>query len=114
MIDLSGTAGTQDYPAAWSPDGQWIAVVRDTLNADLSSTSSQIWLVKPDGSQAHVIVNDDGMSYTHIGWTPDGQKLVYSRLINNDVWSENIWLADVDTGQETQLISSGSMPEIIP
>ena len=114
MIDLSGTAGTQDYPAAWSPDGQWIAVVRDTLNADLSSTSSQIWLVKPDGSQAHVIVNDDDMSYTHIGWTPDGQKLVYSRLINNDVWSENIWLADVDTGQETQLISSGSMPEIIP
>ena len=114
MIDLSGTAGTQDYPAAWSPDGQWIAVVRVTLNADLSSTSSQIWLVKPDGSQAHVIVNVDGMSYTHMGWTPDGQKLVYSRYAKNDVWSESIWLADVRTGQETKLISSGGMSAIIP
>ena len=114
IIDLSGTDGSQDYPAAWSSDGQWIAVVRVTLNADLSSTSSQIWLVKPDGSQAHVIVNVDGMSYTHMGWTPDSQKLVYSRYANNDVWSESIWLADVRTGQETKLISSGSMPAIIP
>jgi nickel/cobalt exporter len=114
IIDLSGTDGSQDYPAAWSPDGQWIAVVKDTLNADLSATSSQIWLVKPDGSQAHVLVNEDGMSYTHIGWTPDSQKLVYSRFANNDVWSESIWLANAATGQETKLISSGSMPEIIP
>jgi Tol biopolymer transport system component len=32
--NLGGSDHQEDYSAAWSPDGQWIAITRDNLAAD--------------------------------------------------------------------------------
>jgi TolB protein len=49
---------------AWSPDGNWIAYSRG---------ESELWLVKPDGTDAHRIAAV-GISPS---WSPDGTKIAY-------------------------------------
>jgi Tol biopolymer transport system component len=71
-------------------------------------------LVKPDGAQAHIFLNLDGINYSNISWSPDSQKLVYSRYTLEDKGKEEIWMADIHTGQQTRLISDASMPVILP
>ena len=114
IYNLSGTAGQQDYPVAWSPDGQWIAIARINLSSANTAYSEQVWLVKPDGTQAHIFIDLDGINYSDISWSPDSQKLVYSRYSSKDMGKEEIWMADVRTGQQTRLISGGSLPVILP
>ncbi|HVP21167.1 MAG TPA: hypothetical protein VMS73_04835 [Anaerolineaceae bacterium] len=114
VFDLSGAPGQQDYPAAWSPDGQWIAVVRNNASSNNSAYTDQVWLLRPDGTQAHVFLNQDGVTYSHIGWTPDGKWLLYSQSTNKDYSKEDIWLANIQTGQQRQVISGGSLPGILP
>ena len=65
-IDLGGSSGQTDYFAAWSPDGQWIAIDRNILTADGSQSSNQVWLVKPDGTQAHVLLDEANASYSDL------------------------------------------------
>jgi TolB protein len=55
----------------WSPQGDRIAYSKSS--ADVGG--SQIWLMSPDGSDAHPIFT--GLSYAHSpDWSPDGQWLV--------------------------------------
>jgi len=48
----------------WSPDGQWIAC---TLSP------GYIWLMKPDGTEAHYLANGQLPS-----WSPDSRRIVYN------------------------------------
>jgi hypothetical protein len=53
---------------AWSPDGEWIAFVR----ADEYSGPGDVWLVRPDGSDARrVFEGIYGDGYSHLAWSPD-------------------------------------------
>ena len=50
----------------WSPDGKWIAFISDRTD------KRQIYLIRPDGGEAHAITNvDEGVSA--FDWSPDGK-----------------------------------------
>src|SRR5260370_18588462 len=76
--DLGGSGGQSDYSGVWSPDGDWIAIDRDSA-ANGPTTTNQVWLVQPDGTGAHIFLNESDVSYSSLGWSPDGSELIYSR-----------------------------------
>lgn len=58
---------------AWSPDGRWIA-------CDLrvpGDTTGEIWLVHPDGSDAHALTSLGANSISP-AWSPNGRTIAFS------------------------------------
>jgi Tol biopolymer transport system component len=113
IIDLGGPKDATDYFAAWSPDGKWIAIDRNVPSADTSGSSNQVWLVKPDGSEAHVLLNEDGASYSGLQWSPDGRYLLYSRYVlqisTQSVPHFDVYLTDIQTGASSLLVPGGDL-----
>ncbi len=120
LKDLGGGPNVTDLSAAWSPDGKWIAIDRDVTGGDTLSSSNQVWLVRPDGTQAHVLLDEAGASYSSLSWSPDGRLLLYSRYVLDtsagaggtgrfDVCSLNI-----STGQTTVLAPGGDIAQFLP
>jgi Tol biopolymer transport system component len=70
-----------DFPGEpqWSPDGQWIAFVEQTPEADGSHYS--VRRIKPDGSSMTVLADGiagvTGVNFDP-AWSPDGLKIVFS------------------------------------
>jgi ABC-type nickel/cobalt efflux system permease component RcnA/Tol biopolymer transport system component len=112
--DLSGAEEEGDYSAAWSPDGQWIAMtrVRQTAGAGVSTFQERVWLVRPDGTQARQLFGQDGMFYEDLQWSPDGRYLIYTWATTTGI--TEIRLADVQQGQETLIVAGGSQPVLLP
>ena len=117
-IALDDANDQTDYSAAWSPDSSWIAVDRDVSITDGSKRSNQVWLVKPDGTQAHALLNEAGASYSDLRWSPDGKTLIYSRYsysnADQNVGRFDIYMLDIFTGQTTLLAPGGDLPSLLP
>ena len=113
-IDLGGTNDQTDYSASWSPDGQWIAVDRNLSTSDSTKKGDQVWLVHPDGTQSHVILNEPDVSYTDLSWSPDGNYLAYTRYSYDNIGHSDVWMLDIQTGQTTMLASGGFIPTLLP
>jgi TolB protein len=64
------------YPA-WSPNGHWIAFVRDQRHG------SQIWLMRPDGSDKHLLRTDATAGDQSLAWSHDGRWLAFDRTASN-------------------------------
>jgi len=117
-IDLGGATGENDYSGAWSPDGSWIAIDRDIPTSDSSVKNNQVWLIKPDGTDSHVVLNENNASYSDLNWSPDGKFLIYSRysyeFSYQNVGHFDIYMADLQTGKETLLVPGGDVPSLLP
>ena len=61
----------------WSPAGDWLAYVQNWSDETLEG---QISLVRPDGDEAHTLVEGDAPD-----WAPDGEQLVY--VHDGDIWT---------------------------
>jgi len=111
-IDLGGTKDEDDYMAAWSPDGQWIAISRENT----ATIKEQIWLIKPDRSQAHVLLDQDKVSYGgDLSWSPDSQYLVYSRISEDkNPGTSEIWMTNIQTGLQNKITTGGNQPAFLP
>jgi Tol biopolymer transport system component len=113
-IDLGGTQDQTDYSAAWSPDGQWIAIDRNLSTSDSTKKGDEVWLEKPDGTQPHAILNEADVSYTDLSWSPDGSTLAYSRYSYDNIGHSDIWMMDIQTGVTTLLAPGGFFPTLLP
>jgi len=113
-IDLGGTQDQTDYSASWSPDGTWIAIDRNLSTSDSTKKGDEVWLVKPDGTQSHVILNEPDVSYTDLSWSPDGSYLAYTRYSYNNIGHSDVWMINIQTGQTTMLASGGFIPTLLP
>ena len=113
-IDLGGTQDQTDYSASWSPDGKWIAIDRNLSTSDSTKKGDQVWLVKPDGTQSHVILNEPDVSYTDLNWSPDGSVLAYTRYSYDNIGHSDVWMINIQSGQTTMLASGGFIPTLLP
>lgn len=86
-----------DTQPTFSPDGEWIAFVSDRSGAD------NLWLVRPDGSDARQIsFGADDSVLASPAWSADGRSLYVSRFL----WSRNdyeLWHYGLD-GNERLLV----------
>jgi len=72
------------YPD-WSPDGQWIA--HDSGDNGKQGQHGGIWLMKPDGSNDHEIVNGSPLTskrvsfYNNPVFSPDGTSMIFTHFL---------------------------------
>jgi nickel/cobalt transporter (NicO) family protein len=111
-IDLSENNSAQDTLAAWSPDGQWIAVVR-RLNPDTQQDpGDNLWLMHPNGTNARPITSRVGAFHGRPVWAPDSAHLVYHvYTITQEGFQSGIWMMNIISQTESQVTDSGSRPE---
>jgi ABC-type nickel/cobalt efflux system permease component RcnA/Tol biopolymer transport system component len=113
-IDLGGTQDQTDYSASWSPNGSWIAIDRNLSTSDSTKKGDQVWLEKPDGTQAHTILNEPDVSYTDLSWSSDGSILAYTRYSYDNIGHSDIWMIDTKSGKTVMLAAGGFFPDLLP
>lgn len=78
-LDISGEDLVKDASPAWSPDGEWLAFGRQFLEQERWTPGRQIWLTRPDGSEARELVHEAAADHFAFAWRPDGGALAYLR-----------------------------------
>lgn len=97
VVKVSG-ASSITFPFAvsggvdWSPDGEWLSV-----QAALGF-SCEIYLVRPDGSQAHKVFNGDGGGACSFTWSPDGRYLLAPAFAQNPT-RPRLYLVSIPDGK---------------
>jgi TolB protein len=77
-VPFSDDAPWSDYGApAWSHDGQWLAV---SLRAASTSPARQLWVMRPDGSEARAISDDPVYTHGAYRWDPWSQAIAFQRV----------------------------------
>ncbi len=91
---------TSTYDPAWSPRGDWIAVVSN------NSGNDEIYRVSPDGSIIEQLTFNSWEWDKHPTWSPDGSKIVF--FSNRDTKRKQLWVMNADgSGQQPLLTSDG-------
>lgn len=113
LSDISGqNERVEDSSPAWSPDGAWIAFTRKVAGA---SMGKQIWLMRPDGSEARYLTNDMEIHHGLPAWSPDGRFLAYQRFPLQEVGARpSVWVLDVESGQVREVVTPGNRPTWLP
>ena len=70
--------GFSAFAAAWSPSGDEIALSVGRYFRQAGLPPGQIALIKPDGSNFRLVVDDD-VNNGFPSWSPDGKRLVFKR-----------------------------------
>ncbi len=87
--------------AAWSPTGEWIAVVADKDGTE----QFQFYLVNSNGTKLIELTNNTKIRFQWGGWSPDGKKIFYSSNERNPEFFDS-YVLDVAT-RKKQLIRLG-------
>lgn len=91
--------------AAWSPDGNWIALIRRDLAAE---RGNQIWVMRSDGNDARALADLPNRAHGSLAWSPDGSQLLYDvEFIDSESSEPQLQLIDVATGHITELGIAG-------
>jgi len=92
--------GDHDSGPAWSPDGQWIAFVR----------WADLWLVRPDGTDAHELLATGKLPAREVVWSPDSQRIVFLRAASEAGFPrDEVWVVNRD-GSDPRLLYSPERP----
>lgn len=112
QIELSEVAVRDFGVPAWSPDGAWVLI---GLQTPESGPGRQLWLMRPDGSEARPLVSDPDFTHGGYRWSPEGDRLVYQRFplrVTNAV--PELYLLELEAGQPQLLAVDASSPAWIP
>jgi Tol biopolymer transport system component len=113
LVDISGEGqAVEDSSATWSPDGSWLVLTRKAAGA---SIGKQIWLMRPDSSEARYLTNEPDIHHGSPLWSPDGRYLAFQRFPLKEVnATPAIWLMDLETEESRELVAPGSRPTWLP
>jgi Tol biopolymer transport system component len=111
-INMHPNPGFENVLAAWSPDGDQIAVVR----RDLAVTrGDQIWLMDPHGRSAYPLT-DTAAAVLHgsLNWSPDGNYLLYDLYdLDSLPLESSLQIIEVSSAKITSLNIAGYNPRWI-
>jgi Tol biopolymer transport system component len=113
MLDISGEDEmVQDASPAWSPGGGWIAFGRQWLDEARWTPGRQIWLTRPDGSEAYALLEEPMASHFALRWRPDGAVLAYVREDLSEgpqpVPGVSLWVFDL-VDRETKMVAQDAV-----
>ncbi|MBN8582154.1 MAG: PD40 domain-containing protein [Anaerolineae bacterium] len=109
LVNISPNEGFENTLAAWSPDGETIAVIRRDLSIP---RGDQIWVMNADGSDARMLTNDTDALHGSLNWSPNGKYLLYE-LYALEVFpfSSRLQVLDVESGEVKDLEIQGFNPK---
>ena len=119
VYDLDSQTSTNISPdpkfenilAAWSPNGEQIAVVRRDLSA---IRGDQIWLMNADGSDAHVITDTRNVLHGTLSWSVDEKYILYDLYDLDSIPLEaTLQMVNIDSNEVTDLNITGYNPKWI-
>lgn len=105
-------AGSGNYRASWSPDGQRFAFARNyASSANRGFGTGDIFIMNADGS--NLVRRTSGAFFWSASWSPDGRKLLLS---DEEVYEAHIYImsADNDGSEPRLLMSDGRSPKWSP
>lgn len=131
MVDISGDDDwVKDVAPAWSPGGGWIAFGRQFLDEQRWTPGRQIWLTRPDASEAYPLLdaplepNADTVLVSEMGdhfafaWRPDGAALAYARADLTEgpqpVPDVSVWFFDLVRREPVFVARDGVLPRWLP
>ncbi|MDP1544726.1 MAG: hypothetical protein Q8L87_01795, partial [Anaerolineales bacterium] len=109
IVNLNPNDGMENILAAWSPDGNFIAVVRRDLSVP---RGDQIWLLRVDGSEARMLTNDADVLHSSLNWSPDGKYLLYDLyFLDAYPFETALRVIEVESGDVKDLEIKGYNPK---
>jgi TolB protein len=118
QVELSGAGSAtlalvHDSSAVPSADGAWLAFRRKELEGPGATRGSQIWRMRPDGTEATALTADPAYDHGPPVWSPDGRFLITRRFpVRGPDVVPSLWLIDVETGALRLLVEPGDFPAI--
>jgi Tol biopolymer transport system component len=117
--DISGPDDlVRDTAPDWSPQGGWIAFSRQHFDQERWTPGRQIWLTRPDGSEAYELWSEPMADLFSAKWRPDGGAIAY---VASDLSSSaqplpevSVWVFDLTTRRAAQVAATGVAPEWLP
>jgi Tol biopolymer transport system component len=92
----------------FSPDGQLIAFVSDRGGAE------NVWISKPDGSDAKQLSQDEQVEFASPTWTPDGQYVIAARESQFPIQTFELWMYHTKGGAGVQITKLKPKPDTNP
>lgn len=96
----------EDYDPSWSPDGCWIAYLREWWNEDTSLGGSRLMIMHPDGTDNHQLINTN---YPQFAWSKDSKSI--TAITATDQNDDSIYVKYSLDGTK---LSSNKAPNIDP
>ncbi len=111
LTRLSVDTNIDDAFPAWSPNGDWIALVRREWEQESQSDGSQVWIMHSDGTEPRQLTSAENVYFGQPVWSPDGQYLLFDyRSVSPEGVVSGIRILALDTGEEVELASPGNRP----
>ncbi len=115
MRDLSGEGIVEDASPAYSPSGAWLAFGRKGLAAGQWTPGRQLWLMRADGTEAHVLTAEPLYNHSAFQWSADEQQIVYMRFNAAEPGAPaEIWIISVDGTSARKIVAGGYLPQWVP
>jgi ABC-type nickel/cobalt efflux system permease component RcnA len=109
ITNLNANENMENILAAWSPDGEFIAVVRRDLSIP---RGDQIWLMRADGSDAHALTDMPAVLHGSLNWSPDGKYILYDLyLLDSFPLESQLEMVNIENGEITNLKVTGYNPK---
>jgi dipeptidyl aminopeptidase/acylaminoacyl peptidase len=119
LLDISGDEDlVKDVGPAWSPGGGWIAHGRQYLDEERWTPGRQIWLTRPDGSEAYSLLMEAMGDHYAYAWRPDGAALAYARVDLSEgpqpVPDVSVWVFDLVERVAEPVAGDAVLPKWLP
>ena len=113
--DLSKEDNVEDVEGTYSPNGDTIAFARKYLDMERWTFGRQLWIMNPDGTNAHAITDEPNYNHFDLAWSWDSQMLAYVRFNEAQLYEPpELWMINADGSNPIQLIIGGYSPLWIP
>lgn len=107
--------GASDLLPRWSPDGTRITFVSDRGATNrMPLPELDLWLLDPETGQVRPLTEGFGDVLGH-SWSPDGDRIVFTRSREEGSPAGDLWLVEVRTGEAELLVEGDyAWPEWSP